>query len=147
LRSRFTTVVQFPDFSGCELAEIMNRQAQQEKFVLPPLVLADILESLEAARMNSESLGNARQIRSLFEQMKINLAVRIMKETAARRASDLSKDELCTFTLEDLPQNNQNGNSLLSPIMGNPSSHNAKGLLFDPIKTKKFSSSTVQLNN
>ncbi len=99
LRSRFTTTLYFPDFSSGELGEILVRLAEREKYLLPAPVLAEARQRLESAG----EAGNARLVRSLFEQMKTRLAGRVMNEAERRKPGELNQDELCTFISADVP--------------------------------------------
>jgi AAA+ superfamily predicted ATPase len=145
LRSRFTTTVNFPDFSIEELGDILIRLAQQEKYLVPSAVLAAAQQSLETARSQGESFGNARLVRSFFEEMKTRLAGRIINNATVRKPGDLSQDELITFTLEDLPLKDQVGIPSLFQNMKSPMSNNIKGLLRNPSSTMTYSTDTLHI--
>lgn len=95
LASRFLPPVHFPNFSADELLEILRRRAAEEKY--PLTVMAEqrakaYLQTWEAT--NRASFGNARDVNTLFEQMKDHLSQR------------LEQDDTIPITLEalDVPE-------------------------------------------
>ena len=86
LRSRFPTILQFPDFSISELGEILGRLARRETYILPEQVLAEAQNYLEQSQDLAASFGNARSVQELYEHMKTHLASRIMSGTPLNQA-------------------------------------------------------------
>ena len=103
LRSRFNKVVQFPDFSIQELGKILARLAVKENYLLPTEVMNRSLQYLSTTMDNSTDFGNARAVHGLFEQMKMRLVDRVMEHPASGEPSELRRDELRTFFMEDVP--------------------------------------------
>jgi len=98
LESRFTTYLQFPDYSAAELAEIFNRMAAQSGLVCHPDTAAAVLAmagKLFAAR--TEHFGNAREMRNLFEAAVRNQSTRLVG------TGQCDRDALTTLLPEDLP--------------------------------------------
>jgi hypothetical protein len=103
LRSRFTTTIQFPDFSILELSEILDHLARREKYILPVQVLAETQNYLEMTRGESASYGNARAVQDLFDQMKTRLANRMMSKIQSTKPDEMDQDEFRTFSIQDIP--------------------------------------------
>jgi AAA+ superfamily predicted ATPase len=145
MRSRFTTTIQFPDFSIEELGDILTHQAEKEKYQIPIEVLAAAQQFLELARSQEESFGNARLVRNLYEEMKTRLAARIINNATFQTPGDLSQSELGTFTVEDLPQQDQAGISSLFQHRKSTTVNNINGLLRNPSSTIVFSKDHLHL--
>ncbi len=79
LRSRFTRYIEFPNYSTDELAEIFGSMAGQAKVRTDPAVRERVLVVLGAAR-EIEDFGNARYVRTLFEQAYANMAARAVAD-------------------------------------------------------------------
>ena len=98
LASRFTVRVEFPDYSGAELLEILLSMAAREEYQLTQAAEKKALAWFEAAwRAKPGSFGNGRAARGLLELMEARLGARM---SAAPEADD---DELSTFREEDVP--------------------------------------------
>lgn len=95
LRSRFKTYIDFPDYSAGELVQIFVKIAREAQIELADGVL-DAVACACAAGVRREAFGNARFVRSLFEQAYARMA--------ARAAADgvVSVDELRTITPADV---------------------------------------------
>ena len=77
LKSRFTHFFTFDDYSSEELTQIYKIFASKEKYILSKETETFLLESLEKNNSKSdESFGNARFVRNLFNQSKIELSKR-----------------------------------------------------------------------
>ena len=106
LKSRFGTVVAFPDFSTADLLDIFRLRANQENFQFDDLVerrVTAYLDSLSAH--DGEHFGNARSVNLLYEQMKGRLAERKIAEM--ENASEVNLDSmqgLSIFTSRDVPE-------------------------------------------
>ncbi|HEY3961915.1 MAG TPA: AAA family ATPase [Gaiellaceae bacterium] len=97
LRSRFSREIDFPDYSTGELIEIFARFAADADYTLGddlPAALAAVFERAE----RSESFGNARFARTLFEQALNAQALRL----GAGDVDSLARSELMPLTAEDV---------------------------------------------
>jgi stage V sporulation protein K len=99
LRSRFSREITFPDYSTAELVEIGHTFARDNEYVLADGVDAT-LASIVSGASRDERFGNARFVRTLFEQALNAQALRL----AAVRGDDLAdleRSEVMTLTPED----------------------------------------------
>ena len=97
LRSRFSREIEFPDYSTGELVEIFGRFAIEHSYTLGDGA-EDALRAIFANAERSESFGNARFARTLFEQALNAQSLRL----AAGDVDLLDNDELQCLTPEDL---------------------------------------------
>ncbi len=103
LRSRFAAPLVFPDLTGDQMGQILEKMAEKEKFSLP-LGVREKAEStlLSLRQVSPTTFGNARAVLDLFDQMKNNLAKRVLQ-------TDSSGDEIglaggvIAFLDEDVP--------------------------------------------
>jgi SpoVK/Ycf46/Vps4 family AAA+-type ATPase len=96
LRSRFTRYIDFPNYDTDELTLIFESMAVQAKVRLADGVVEAVRARLvEAAR--TEDFGNARYVRSLFEQAYADMAARVLADDA------IDATELDTMTVADIP--------------------------------------------
>jgi SpoVK/Ycf46/Vps4 family AAA+-type ATPase len=99
LKSRFTHHFTFDDYSAEELTKIYKVFAAKEKYTLPDESEKLLTERLLNKGSNKEAaFGNARFVRNLFEQSKIELSKRY------QQLADSEKDfsALNTLTIEDI---------------------------------------------
>ena len=96
LRSRFTRYIDFPNYSTAELAQIFEAMAATAKVRLADGVVERVRARLDEAT-GVEDFGNARYVRSLFEQAYANMAARVVADDAIDDA------ELDTMTGTDIP--------------------------------------------
>lgn len=96
LRSRFTRYIDFPNYSPPELALIFGTMAGTAKVTLADGVVPRVLEILEVA-IHVEDFGNARYVRTLFEQAYANMAARALADGI------IDAVELETMLPADLP--------------------------------------------
>jgi SpoVK/Ycf46/Vps4 family AAA+-type ATPase len=75
LRSRFKTYIDFPDYAPGELLRIFEKFAREAQIALADGVLPKA-EQVLAAAVDREAFGNARFVRSLFEQAYGRMAAR-----------------------------------------------------------------------
>jgi SpoVK/Ycf46/Vps4 family AAA+-type ATPase len=97
LRSRFSREIDFPDYATGELVAIFARFAADAEYTLGdgvPETLASILDRAE----RSETFGNARFARTLFEQSLNAQALRL----AEGDVETLAPDELMCLTVADV---------------------------------------------
>ena len=99
LKSRFTHFFTFEDYSSEELTQIYKIFASKEKYIISKETERFLSESLEKNNNKSdESFGNARFVRNLFNQSKIELSKRYqLLEESAKDFSTLN-----SLTKEDI---------------------------------------------
>lgn len=97
LKSRFSRVIEFPDYNVDEMLLIADRMAEQHHFVIEPSAREE-LGSLLSAKVEREGdqFGNARGVRNLFEGLIGAQANRIVTMAAP------SRDDLMTITVDDV---------------------------------------------
>jgi SpoVK/Ycf46/Vps4 family AAA+-type ATPase len=98
LRSRFAREIAFPDYSIPELEAIFTSTLAQHEYALAPGADETLRRILGGVR-RGESAGNARFVRTLFEQALSSQAVRL-SSTGAMDALD--RDAVTTITADDL---------------------------------------------
>ena len=94
LESRISFSVDFPDYSGDELYEILEFFAEKNNFMLGTDVRQAFLSSLENKDTGN---GNGRLVRNEFEKAKLRQAERIMKLPKAKQKDELYKLEGSDF--------------------------------------------------
>lgn len=100
LRSRFTTYIAFPDYTVDELVEIFRTIADQAKVVVDPGVI-DGVRRLCAEKLGDPNFGNARFVRSLFEDAYANMAARAYADGRIERT------EIENMVGGDVPRENE----------------------------------------
>ena len=95
LASRFATVMEFPDYSNDELVEIFASLAAASQYSLEDGMLAEV-KDIVSAQPRTQSFGNARFVRSLFEQCLLAHSWRL------RDIPSPTPSELSDLTSEDL---------------------------------------------
>jgi len=97
LASRFTVRVEFPDYTGDELLDIVRAMAAAEEYRLTPEAQAKAVGWFQAQRAAQPgSFGNARVARRLLAEMEASLGERTAMTAAAGA-------ELSVFTGQDVP--------------------------------------------
>ncbi len=96
LRSRFTTYIDFPDYSSDELVQIFQVMAAQAKVNLGAGVV-DAIRARFAEKVADPNFGNARYARSLFEDAYANMASRAYSD------GKIERSEIEDLTLADVP--------------------------------------------
>jgi len=100
LRSRFNMIYHFPDYLPQELMQILDLKAKKKNIEFDPEAREYIKKQLtEAYRNRDRTFGNARLVASLVEEAKMNLGLRVMKNTDL---DNISPEVLKTVTLEDV---------------------------------------------
>lgn len=122
LQSRFTRTIHFEDYNGDDLYAIFDNIAKSQGYRLDPeanLILKQALN--ERYQERDENFGNAREVRTLFEKVIEQLAVRTSQDMqadlgliissdiensiqSANVKSNKSKEEILTQNLEKLQQ-------------------------------------------
>jgi len=97
LRSRFPTVIDFPDYTTDELTRIVNSIGDKQRYELTADAETKLRGVLDAAP-RGQGFGNARLARNLFEAAINRHAGRVMRLTEPPTEEDLT-----TLEPEDLP--------------------------------------------
>ena len=104
LKSRFAPPILFHDFDELQMQQIIETMAEQDGLRLSePVRHAAIQQLLYIRSQDPGSFGNAREIRSMYERMKDNLAARVVKlahQTGLANKNMPSEWE--EFTLDDI---------------------------------------------
>lgn len=96
LRSRFPTVIDFPDYSTDEIVRIVDSMGDKQRYVLDDDAREKLRGVLDAAP-RTKGFGNARVGRNLFEAAIKRHASRVVRMT------DHTEDLLTTLTADDVP--------------------------------------------
>ena len=98
LRSRFPSVLHFPDYTEVQLYRIFCQFCQENSIQLSRRVDREVrINGVRPIARNPHCNGNAREVRNLFEKMLMNQASRLVETNVMERR------ELCEFTYDDLP--------------------------------------------
>ena len=96
LRSRFGTIIEFPDYTTSELLEIFTVFTTSQQVDCPPDVLAAVGDYI-ASTPGGGSAGNARYVRVLFERMTARMARRAVED------GNVEHHEVTSFVVADVP--------------------------------------------
>ena len=96
LRSRFPTVIEFPDYSTDEIVEIVDAIGAKQRYVLDDAAREKLCGVIDAAP-RSKGFGNARVGRNLYEAAISRHASRVV------RLDEHDDDVLTTLTADDVP--------------------------------------------
>lgn len=102
LRSRFAREIAFPDYSIDELEAIFANTVAEHEYTLGPGAGETLRRTLAGVRRD-EASGNARFVRTLFEQALNRQALRLTT-TAGQPLELLDRAEVATLTAEDLAE-------------------------------------------
>lgn len=97
LRSRFAREIRFADYSAAELVAIAEKMAQEANYRFDPAAI-DVLAPCFERAARTESFGNARFARRLFEQAVSHQAVRLSN----LGTRPLARDDVHVITADDL---------------------------------------------
>ena len=97
LQSRFTRFIEFPDYSPKELLQIFTDLTSRKGYTLAADALQRASDLLKQAYQNrSETFGNARLVRTMFERATVRLSDRLADDP------DMTSEELTTLHAEDI---------------------------------------------
>ena len=97
LQSRFNRYIDFPDYSGLELADIFKMYMKKNQYTLAPDAEEYLKERFEYAVAHKDrNLGNARYARNVFEKAIQQQANRL------EGRSNLTDRELTELTVDDV---------------------------------------------
>lgn len=97
LQSRFNRYIDFPDYSGMELADIFKMYMKKNQYTLAPDAEIYLQEQFEYAVAHKDrNFGNARYARNVFEKSIQQQANRLAGKT------NLTKAQLTELTIDDL---------------------------------------------
>jgi stage V sporulation protein K len=99
LRSRFSREITFPDYSTEELVEILHRFGRDNEYVLAEGV-DPALVSILAGASRSERFGNARFVRTLFEQA-LNAQALRLADVRGDALANLERSDVMTLVPDD----------------------------------------------
>jgi SpoVK/Ycf46/Vps4 family AAA+-type ATPase len=97
LKSRFSTVIEFPDYTSDELLTVFRLLCAKNNIGLPGSVEELVHKHLKSTKTDGDA-GNARYVRSLFENMFGNLALR-----ATSGGGTIGTSAIEMFQPEDFP--------------------------------------------
>ncbi len=98
LKSRFNKYIHFPDYTATELYSIFISLLKKSEYTLQNDVIEKIKKCFEQEiALQDSNFGNGRYVINIFEKMIEKQANRLALDTS------LSKEELTTFTIDDLP--------------------------------------------
>ncbi|MEW6029919.1 MAG: AAA family ATPase [Chloroflexota bacterium] len=103
LSSRFAGRIPFPDYPNAELGQILANLAINEGYILPEAVKQKASQYLEMLRHTEDLFGNGRTVRTLFEEMKMRLARRLMTDFDSAQSQVMDKEKMVTFDIGDVP--------------------------------------------
>ena len=97
LQSRFNRYIDFPDYTGMELADIFKMYMKKNQYTLAPGAEKYLQEQFKYAVAHKDrNFGNARYARNVFEKSIQQQANRLAGQ------SNLGKTQLTELTVEDL---------------------------------------------
>jgi len=110
VRSRFNHEFVFEHYGAKELLDIFVYQVEKSEYKIDEETKTRVLDHLiRACNFRSDSFGNGRYARNLFEQMILNLADRLETDP------DLDKTEVSTFQPSDVPKDLLSGTEEIHP--------------------------------
>jgi DNA-binding NtrC family response regulator len=100
LKSRFTTYIEFPDYSPDELMTIFRSMCKDEKWILNSDANDCLYEMLEKIYNNkTKDFGNARTVRNIFQKICMTQNNRISNTPNIK---SLSNEEIMTINKDDI---------------------------------------------
>lgn len=107
LKSRFTTYIDFQDYSVKELSDIMDFMLNERGYKIEADAREHLMSMIEKEKSSSKKdFGNARMVRNLVEKAEKELALRLEEENKLGKNHGLDievlKTALTTLTLADV---------------------------------------------
>jgi SpoVK/Ycf46/Vps4 family AAA+-type ATPase len=97
LQSRFTRFINFPDYSPKDLLQIFSDMTSRQAYTLTDAALQHVSDLLrQAYESRGETFGNARLVRTMFEQATVRLSDRCC------RREPVTREELTTLHAADI---------------------------------------------
>ncbi len=97
LRSRFTTKIDFPDYSTQDLFEIFKMICKKNGYIVEQKAEDNVLHTINTeVNRRDKSFGNGRYVRNLFENILRKQALRLVQ------LSNLTRDDLIVIKEEDI---------------------------------------------
>ncbi|MGW4383863.1 right-handed parallel beta-helix repeat-containing protein [Kitasatospora sp. NPDC004531] len=103
LRSRFSRILEFDPYDPGELTEIVAREAERHTYRLDPAVTDRLLERFTRRELRGDP-ANARDARTLLEEMVERQATRLGSAATGAGAPAPSRDELILLLADDIPE-------------------------------------------
>lgn len=95
LKSRFTTYIDFQDYSVQELSDIMGFMLKERGYSIEQDARDHLMSMIEKEKSASKKdFGNARMVRNLVEKAEKEMALRLESQNVFRRDSGLDKEAL-----------------------------------------------------
>ncbi len=110
LASRFSKTIDFPPYSGNELAAILRLMAKHQHNDLPAELETSLVPWIES-QAKRENWGNAREMRNLLEKAGEAQAMRVASDPSA----DITKIELVDFEQAGVPLVRTRGQASATP--------------------------------
>lgn len=137
LKSRFTSVIEFPDFSKEELGDIFELASKRDQYLVSEEVRRKVEDYLFQEKNLGLTSGNARLVLSIYEEMKTNLASRVMKSIRGKTLEFANNDFLRMFIAEDIPHRYQYSPSSQTVDFPQTNPISSDGLLQAAMRTKQ----------
>ena len=101
LKSRFTNIFLFEDYTPDELLEIFKRLLKKEEYEITDDALEFLKKKFtELYRSRDKNFGNAREVGKIFLQAKVKLGKRLLAES--QEGKEHLKEDFVTITLDDI---------------------------------------------
>lgn len=95
LKSRFPTVIEFPDYTTDELMKIASQMYSEQGYLLSEDAEECLKKNFDEAKKDTQ-FGNGRYVRNVYEKSLNNQALRLSAD------NDLSKDDLMIISVHDV---------------------------------------------
>ncbi len=96
LKSRFPTVIHFPDYTPGEMQMIFDRMSEKGNYIVSDAAREKLM-ALWQASADYSNLGNGRAVRNVYEKVQKMQLLRILRENVT------SGERLRTFDAADIP--------------------------------------------
>lgn len=113
LRSRFNTFIEFEDFSGSELNEILGTMCKKNNYELSEIAAEYLKKTLQdLSEHKGEQFANGRLVRNIYDDLVMNHARRVANIENATR------DQLIKIAIDDIPASLLKSNSRITEDAG-----------------------------